>query len=450
MEVKQLPSISARLQSGSLTSATIVIDADSLSWESDSTLEVGVCWSTRENPLITDSLRKTTYRGKMIVVNIGRSLTPGNKYYARAYVKGKSGIKYSTSFPVLAPKPKEAITSAEFRKVVANSENVVSDSYVAEVTLPLSKLVIESTYQDEAQFEITFDSKNNADALLKGICYSERKNPSVAFNTVQTATKDPVFKGSIKYLMPNKSYYARSYIITAKDTLYGDIQTLKTNKIDVPVVGEVLPMKVKGNSVYVATSVLRDGGASASERGVCWSKEGSPTVDDSHVIDSLASGLGKSGAQINGLEMNTPYFLRSYASNGVGVAYGPIAKIFTSVGEIGDIYAGGIIFYLDETGRHGAVCATKDQATSIHWVGAVLLCKELELNGYSDWSLPTKEELDLMYTNLYLSNIGELSNYYWSGTESDYNDAWYWRMNYGSPYYNFKGNVLNVRAVRHF
>jgi Protein of unknown function (DUF1566) len=207
---------------------------------------------------------------------------------------------------------------------------------------------------------------------------------------------------------------------------------------------------MKGKSMFVNSNVARDGGTMISERGVCWSLEKNPTIDDAHAVDSLATGIGKSGAKVVGLDKDVPYYLRAYAINSVGVGYGAVTQIYSSVGDIGDVYAGGIIFYLDETGRHGMVCAPIDQAVAVDWAGAISMCKKLKINGFSDWVLPSKDDLDLMYSNLYLNDLGGLSDYYWSSSENDYNDAWYWRMNFGSPYYNSKDNIHHVRAIRRF
>ena len=127
--------------------------------------------------------------------------------------------------------------------------------------------------------------------------------------------------------------------------------------------------------------------------------------------------------------------------------------------SIGDSTAGGIIFYLDASGCHGLISATTDQSTGIQWwngsnvdtyaygngIGAgegnsqgirrwqgdcsscyaSELCQDLSLGGYTDWYLPSKYELNLMYENigqgnsLGLGNVGAFANFdYWSSTES--------------------------------
>jgi hypothetical protein len=86
---------------------------------------------------------------------------------------------------------------------------------------------------------------------------------------------------------------------------------------------------------------------------------------------------------------------------------------------------------------------------------AAMVCRSLSLGGFSDWFLPSKDELDLMYRNLKKQNLGGFStNWYWSS--SQYNDpynsfAWYQWFSSGDQDYGFKQvSIGAVRAVRAF
>ena len=88
---------------------------------------------------------------------------------------------------------------------------------------------------------------------------------------------------------------------------------------------------------------------------------------------------------------------------------------------------------------------------------AVQLCREYTLNGFSDWFLPSKDELDEIYKNLKRNNIGGLSNnMYWSSSQYYYYDygeyyvAWGQHFNNGNQNYFNRNNSLSVRAVRAF
>lgn len=66
--------------------------------------------------------------------------------------------------------------------------------------------------------------------------------------------------------------------------------------------------------------VTSDGGSPVTERGVCWSKERNPLVTDSHLV--VEEGSGNFSCNLIGLEPNTVYYVKAYAINAVGIAYG--------------------------------------------------------------------------------------------------------------------------------
>jgi endogenous inhibitor of DNA gyrase (YacG/DUF329 family) len=82
---------------------------------------------------------------------------------------------------------------------------------------------------------------------------------------------------------------------------------------------------------------------------------------------------------------------------------------------------------------------------------AAKLCYSMTLNGYSDWFLPSKDELNLIYENLYLKGTGSFEpDVYWSSSGDDANDAWYQYFDNGNQYDNSKHGIRRVRAVRAF
>ena len=159
--------------------------------------------------------------------------------------------------------------------------------------------------------------------------------------------------------------------------------------------------------------------------------------------------------------------------------------------SIGDTYQGGIIFYLDASGCHGLISAPSNQSVAIQWYNASYvdtyaygngigagegnsqgisrwqgvcsscyaseLCLDLSLGGYSDWYLPSKYELNLMYENigqgnaLGLGNVGGFADAnYWSSTEANPFNAWGQYFVNGDQDYNSKNVTYYVRAVRAF
>jgi hypothetical protein len=78
-------------------------------------------------------------------------------------------------------------------------------------------------------------------------------------------------------------------------------------------------------------------------------------------------------------------------------------------------------------------------------------CSDYEAGGYDDWFLPSKDELNQMYRNLYLNNLGGVSDYYyWSSSELPAYRAWRQYFYDGYQDYNFRDYSYRVRPVRAF
>lgn len=82
---------------------------------------------------------------------------------------------------------------------------------------------------------------------------------------------------------------------------------------------------------------------------------------------------------------------------------------------------------------------------------AARLCDLYEAGGYGDWFLPSKEELELMYRNLKVNNLGSFSSsYYWSSSEHYTYYACYQHFNNGNQFINYRYFDSRVRPVRAF
>ena len=117
-------------------------------------------------------------------------------------------------------------------------------------------------------------------------------------------------------------------------------------------------------------------------------------------------------------------------------------------GVVSQFKHGGIVVF--EENGHGLVAAIADLGL-MNWNSAKTVCDELTLNGYSDWHLPSKEELNSVYVNLNKVGVGGFANNsYWSSTDYNNYPAWIQHFNNGKQNYNYENYDCNVLAVRAF
>lgn len=176
---------------------------------------------------------------------------------------------------------------------------------------------------------------------------------------------------------------------------------------------------------------------------IYFTKNNGPTSEEKAAIEQL---IQDSLAQVEQIRINDSIVAAELEKND-SIAF---TEQQTKKLKIGSNYAGGIIFYLDKTGQHGKVCAQYDQSTSATWNEATMICNNLTLNGYSDWYLPSKNELRLMYKNLHTKHLGDFSEYYWSSSEYSSNGAWSFTFGNGGTDFNYKYYAYHVRVVRAF
>ena len=87
-----------------------------------------------------------------------------------------------------------------------------------------------------------------------------------------------------------------------------------------PSVTTISPSKIFETSVLTGGNVDSEGGSTVTARGVCWSTSSGPTTADSH--DEQGTGPGRFQSILVGLTPTTYYFVRAYATNTEGTAYG--------------------------------------------------------------------------------------------------------------------------------
>ena len=127
-----------------------------------------------------------------------------------------------------------------------------------------------------------------------------------------------------------------------------------------------------------------------------------------------------------------------------------LLKLNMTKSNSGKLANGGIIVYADTNGLHGLVCSISDLGIG-DWNSAKQLCDNYNEGGFSDWRLPTKAELQLIYFLLHRRKIGGFADgNYWSSTEANPSIAWGQYFYSGRQRSGSKSTKCSVRAVRAF
>jgi hypothetical protein len=239
-----------------------------------------------------------------------------------------------------------------------------------------------------------------------------------------------VVRDSSDNLVSNQIVGMQISILKAGIPVYVETQTPTTN------VNGLVTLEIGGSSATVVYGTFA---------GINW-------ATGPYFIKTETDPAGGTTYTITGTSqlLSVPYALYDSA-----VAQ-PIYTVNTFYAELG-----GYVLEINADGTHGLVVAMQDQGISNWYEANDLLSKAANhgLDGakFKDWRIPTKRELNFMYSNRVaignfdLSNSAPTYSFYWSSTEYAVYHAW--GQDFASnnqPNGNEKPNTYNVRAVRDF
>ncbi len=258
----------------------------------------GICVSTQSNPTVANIVFSNSSVGLDVSADL-TSLSPGTVYYVRSFVNYSSGIAYGNQLTLTT--------------LAASAPNLttVSISAVGSTTANSGGVII---------------SDGGSTITNKGICWSTSANPTISNSFVSSGNGSSSFNSVLSGLVVNTLYYVRAFAVNATGTSYGNQLTFTTTSSPapipgVPTVGTVAI--VKTTSSYVGGGyVSYDGGSAITQQGICWNTSGTPTITDNVVADD-STGQGFFSTIVNiPNTCNITYYIRAFAINATGIAYG--------------------------------------------------------------------------------------------------------------------------------
>ncbi len=428
----------------------------------------GLCWSTTPNPTTANGKSTSTGTTGSFSTNI-TGLNIGATYYLRAYATNSVGTSYGNEVSFTTQNGVISLTTTAAFSVTAltasSGGNISSDGGGVAVT-------------------------------ERGVCWNTSPNPTLGNNITSNSTGTGIFTSNLTGLKESTTYYVRAYATNSVGTVYGNEVSFTTQNGII----SLSTTNISSITSFTAKSggtISTDGGAPITAGGVCWSTNPNPTIANFKTND--ATGIGSFISSINGLTLGVTYYVRAYATNAVNTYYGN-ELVFTTELAIGDEYLGGKVAYLDQSGKHGFVCAISDQSSGIIWYDgsrkliinnahnvdletsgvygvsksggrkntdaiiiaqgdgayAASICAALTTGGaqIGDWYLPSKGELNQLFINK--NKLGGFAiNGYWSSSEiiiNSNNDTYAWVQSFSNGSQNTfdKTGGYKVRAIRAF
>lgn len=266
-------------------------------------LNQGVCWNTTGSPTLSDNHTFDGVERGTFISNV-TGLTGNTSYCFRAYAQNSVGVAYGN--PVY---------------------------FVTKPTIPslvTSRVTFVTSTSATVEFSITTDG--GSQVFRKGVCWSENQNPTLENATGVSSTYNVA---AISDLAASTTYYVRAFAVNMNGIGYGNELSFVTQP---PILSQLRTTSVfvyDTKSASVNCIVENGGGAEVTSRGICWGTSTKPTLDDNIIEKDF--GLGSFSCEVTGLLSGTTYYVRAYATNSAGTAYGNELNFNTYADPVSDI-----------------------------------------------------------------------------------------------------------------
>ena len=265
-----------------------------------------------------------------------KMVNTGNGGQSRIEYLGKGSIspmekaggdeKESTDLPFNYGDIMSYIGYAHLANTEFTSETVMKAQYNSELlpltfTLPLPTVTTEAAtniYSTEARLNGSVIENAEYPVTERGFLLADNEQLTGAVHHLADASGEN-FHYVVYDLQIYTRYYFRAYARTALGITYGDVLFFDTQAL-LPEVHTDTVINVKSSRATCSGTVTYNGGAYVFSRGFCYSTSPNPTLGDNHTLNS--TGDGSFTSLIVGLMANTTYYVRAYATNIAGTAYG--------------------------------------------------------------------------------------------------------------------------------
>ena len=480
-----LPTLAATTAATSITGTSAVSGGNITNSGGANILERGICYATTANPttantkVIDPGTSTGTFTGSLT------GLRGATLYYVRSYATNSVGTAYGTQISfTTAVVPPTLVTVAASSISGASAVSGASMSWngggysnyqnygVAYSTTPVSVL---PPYIEVSSY--TRIATNTANGSV---------NPAININPWIT---------NLVGLSANTTYYIRAYLNLYLSspagwvTIYGNELSFTTTAPSAPIIGTTTAITgISDRTGNTGGTIISDGGSAITAKGVCWSTSPNPTLGAGN-FTSNGTGSATFTSNITGLTGNTTYYVRAYATNGIGTSYGPVDVSFTTwvtaPYTLGQNLGYGYCAYVDATG-HGFIVSVDIPSTAPWGCSGTTIATSTALGsgqanttlilsscatrpiaasvaasynggGFNDWYLPSSGEMAKIAALGSQVGIGTSLNNYYTSSQSSTTYAATWFTNFSSGYASSASKLAGgsdyinqLRAIRNF
>lgn len=267
-----------------------IVDADGGS----EVTERGICFNTYGDPTLDDETMQHAAGGLGQYTIRMENLLANTRYYVRAYAKNGTGIGFGE---VLDFK-----TGGETAKPQVSTVEISNATYNA------------------AQCLCNVASDGGLELTERGVCWGLESDPTINVHKVPAeGTETGNYTVTIEGLDPNTDYHVRAYAINEKGIAYGEDLPFRTTD-GKPTVTTSGITEITSTSAKCGGNVTDQGYSPVTERGICWSTSHEPMATGNHATSG--TGTGSFICDMTNLIPNQTYYVRAYATNSKGTAYG--------------------------------------------------------------------------------------------------------------------------------